>query len=405
MASPTDVKITEEISQAVKELREEVVKVSENQDPAKIEAINTRLDTYEQTQQEVVKKQAEERADELELKERIDTLELEIAKKSEEPGRKGEFRDTPEYKSFQKFMINGERGLDDEEFKTLRTDIDPSGGFLVPEDMADFVTDKIIEVSDIQAISRNMTITGKSMDFPIRSTIPVADWEGEAEEGTDSQSTYESKTLTPHRLTTTVPATKDQLRDTNFDMENLILSDAAMSFAFKQGEDFVNGTLPTSPQGFVANPVLQLAARKTEEVGTLKGEDILLVQGELPVGYTGTFVFHRKVLAVIRSETSVSGGFLWEPGLNGMVTNTLAGSPYILAQAMEPDVTVKGSFPVAFGDFLKGYLILRRSAMEVIRDEFSQKRKAIVEFTFMQWITGQVLLEEAIVLLEIRTNA
>jgi hypothetical protein len=41
--------------------------------------------------------------------------------------------------------------------------------------------------------------------------------------------------------------------------------------------------------------------------------------------------------------------------------------------------------------------------MSVVRDEFTQKKKAIVEFTMNRWNYGQVTLPEAIKLLEIKS--
>ena len=39
--------------------------------------------------------------------------------------------------------------------------------------------------------------------------------------------------------------------------------------------------------------------------------------------------------------------------------------------------------------------------MSVIRDEFTLKKRAIVEFTMNRWNTGQVTLAEAITVLQI----
>ena len=62
-----------------------------------------------------------------------------------------------------------------------------------------------------------------------------------------------------------------------------------------------------------------------------------------------------------------------------------------------------GDVAVAFGDFRRGYTIVDRTGMSLIRDEVTQKRKAVVEFTWNRWNTGKVTLEETIKLL--RTKA
>ena len=85
--------------------------------------------------------------------------------------------------------------------------------------------------------------------------------------------------------------------------------------------------------------------------------------------------------------------------------NTINGFPYVLMQDMPgqvADVFVSDTFPVAFGDFLRGYTIVDRTGMNVVRDEFTMKRKAIIEFTLNRWNYGQVVLPEAITLLKIQ---
>ena len=58
------------------------------------------------------------------------------------------------------------------------------------------------------------------------------------------------------------------------------------------------------------------------------------------------------------------------------------------------------AFPIAFGDFFRGYTIVDRTGTRFIRDEVTRKKEAIVEFEVMRWNTGQVTLVEAIKLLK-----
>jgi HK97 family phage major capsid protein len=82
------------------------------------------------------------------------------------------------------------------------------------------------------------------------------------------------------------------------------------------------------------------------------------------------------------------------PGLNGPVANSLAGFPYAVANTMADEAN--NSYSLAFGDFRRGYTIVDRTGMSVVRDEFTLKKKAIVEFTMNRWNTGIVTLPEAI---------
>ncbi len=194
--------------------------------------------------------------------------------------------------------------------------------------------------------------------------------------------------------------------DASFDMEAEIASDAAEAFAFGEGAGFVSGSGFKEPAGFVANANLQAAARDTAVMSILDPESIILLTGDLKVGYDPVYILNRRTLALIRTfrgdaatAGDEAGQFLWLPGLSGPVAATLNGFPYVLANSM-PDVA-DGNFPIAFGDFRRAYTIVDRTGMTVVRDEFSEKRKGIVEFTMNRWNTGQVTLEEPIKLLRI----
>ena len=132
----------------------------------------------------------------------------------------------------------------------------------------------------------------------------------------------------------------------------------------------------------------------------MKAADIILVTGDLKTGYNPAFMFNRRTLAVLRTEVSTTGQFIWQPGINGVVQNTIAGEPYVIANDM-PDIA-SNAFSVVYADFLRGYTIIDRTGMSVIRDELTQKKKAIVEFTMNKWNTGQVTLPEAMTGLKIK---
>jgi HK97 family phage major capsid protein len=56
-----------------------------------------------------------------------------------------------------------------------------------------------------------------------------------------------------------------------------------------------------------------------------------------------------------------------------------------------------GNFPIAFGDFSRGYMIVDRIAMAVLRDPFTQATSGNVRYIARRRVGGQVILPEAIV--------
>ncbi len=420
MPEPTKTEL-QKFGDAVEELRTEVKKV--RQDPEKIERLNTFLDEHEEkfNQPLVQALEAQKTADaeikelketieaagltQAEAKGRVDALEMELARRGSGGAAEQSYRDGDEFKALQEWCVRGDH-LEHESKQLLRTDSQAEGGFLVPAEMDSQITKKITEIDAIRSIARVRTTGAKSLEMPIRNTIPVATYEGEAESDDLSTATYENTTVVPFRQGFTTPITWDMLQDAAFDMEAEITSDASEAFAFGEGQNFVLGDGFKKPQGFVSDPRVQAGARQTAASGVLDPESIILLTGDLKVGYDPVYVLNRRTLALIRtfradavSAGDSASGFLWQPGLNGPVSNTLNGFPYILANSM-PDVAA-GAYSIAFGDFRRGYTIVDRTGMSIIRDDVTRKRNAIVEFTMHRWNTGQVTLVEPLKLLQI----
>lgn len=420
----------EEIGHAVHRLREEVK--SRGFNPDVVERINGLLDDHEvKVAQPLAKVQAALsqnddnvtalRGEITELKEahtalgltndeakgRLEELTIELARgvARQDPN----YRESDEYKALNSWCVQGVN-MTPEHKANLRTDTATQGGVLVSVEMDNTITKKITEIDGIRAIARVRSIGSKSIELPIRNTIPVAVFEGEAELGTDSTSTYQAETVTPFRHTFSTGITQDMLMDAAFDMEAEITSDGAEAFAFGEGNGFVEGTGFKQPSGFTTDANLLAVARDTAAAGVLDPNSIILLTGDLKVGYNPVYVLNRRTLAFIRtmrgdaaSAGDQAGQYLWMPGLNGPVANTLNGFPYVIADSMGEN-DVEDDIPIAFGDFRRGYTIVDRAGLSIIRDDLTLKKQAIVEFTMNRWTTGQVTLDEPIKLLRIQVT-
>lgn len=385
-----------DVMTAVKELREEMEKKSP--DLGKIELIEKALETQEAKNQEFVTEVKAREKQETELKERIEVMESELARGSHQQNK--DYKQSEAYKALNHFVKNGAYSLDMEQKALLRTDSDVQGGYLVMSEMDNAITKKITEISPIRSIARVRTIGSKSLSVPVRDTIPASAYEGEAELGTDDTATYQNETLTAFRQTVTIPITMDMLMDSSFNMESEMMSDGAESFAQGEGAKFVSGTGFKQPTGFLVDSRVVASARESAASGVIGFADVMNLTGDLKTGYNPVYVLNRRTLAYLRTLVGTDGHPIWMPGMNGGVTNTINGFSYIIANDM-PDVA-SNALAIAFGDFARGYTIVDRTGMAVIRDEVTQKRKAIVEFTLQRWNTGQVVLPEAIKLLKVK---
>ena len=93
----------------------------------------------------------------------------------------------------------------------------------------------------------------------------------------------------------------------------------------------------------------------------------------LKAGYSrnGMFVMNRKTQAAIRKFKDSGGAYLWQPPAQAGGRASLMTFPLIETEDM-PDVTAN-SLSIAFGDFRRGYLIVDRAGVRVLRDPYSAK--------------------------------
>lgn len=409
-----------EVSEAFDELKLEVKKG--RIETEKMDKIDVVLDAWETKSSEIVTANAAVDAQKLEIKElteslekkgvensevnkRVDELEASFARNKSIQEGGTDFTKTDEYKAMVDWAREGPLNMGLENKALLRTDSAVDGGVLTTTEMDPVIVKKITEIDEFRSLARVRTISNKSIELPIRSSIPTATYEGEAEAASESASKYENVTITPYRQTFQTPVTKDQLMDSAFNMESEITLDAAEAFAFGEGNGFIVGNGTKQPDGIATNAVLTANGTRVESSGAaLIAEDFMTLQGALLTGYNASFLLSRGTLTAARKlrgggSTTTDGPFLFNPGLDGM-PNTLAGSPYRVMQSMPAATT--GLFPVAYGDFLRGYTIVDRTGFSIIRDEFTRASEGIIVFTMARWNTGLVTLTEAIKLLHLQ---
>jgi HK97 family phage major capsid protein len=113
----------------------------------------------------------------------------------------------------------------------------------------------------------------------------------------------------------------------------------------------------------------------------------------------GTFVMNRKTQSLIRKLKANTGEYLWQPPAVAGQGATLMNFPLVEAEDM-PDIAAD-STPIAFGDFRRGYLVVDRLGVRVLRDPYSAK--PYVLFYTTKRVGGGVQDFDAIKLLKFGT--
>ncbi len=104
---------------------------------------------------------------------------------------------------------------------------------------------------------------------------------------------------------------------------------------------------------------------------------------------------NRATQSAVRKFKDADGNYLWQPAASPDVASTLMGFPLVESEDM-PDIAAD-SLSIAFGDFERGYLIVDRIGISVLRDPYSAK--PYVLFYTTKRVGGGVQDFEAIKLL------
>lgn len=311
---------------------------------------------------------------------------------------------TPEAKeAFLKFARKGAEMLSAEERKFMSVSDDTAGGYLAdPEMVAEIIKD-IVEISPLRSICRVRTTSQRSVKVRARTGVPSAVWTG-AERVTKTATTqlkYGLVEIPNHEIYALCDVSNQDLEDSAFDLEGEIRTDTAEQFAVAEGVAFLNGSGVGEPSGIMTDS--RILIDKSGDASLLTYDGMVDVSHNIKAGYAaaGRFLFNRKTLGVLRKlKNATTGDPLWTP-MTADAPSMILGSPYSIVQEM--DDVASNKYPVAFGDFRRGYIIVDRLALSVLRDPVTQATEGAVRFILRKRLGGQVVQPEAIRKLKIST--
>lgn len=357
----------------------------------KLQKVEKTLDVYEDFNQKATKIF-------LEQKNVNDKLEkMETAMKRPDAGYSSEQIDLTA-KAFEKLLRKGKESLDEMEVKTLTVSNDTSGGYLAPPEYVREIIKKVTEISPIRSVARIRSTTNRSVQMPTRTGTFSAAWTSEI--GTRSESTgltYGLEEIAAHELYALVDISEQDVEDPVFNMQDELSNEFAEQFAKAEGTSFVNGTAQGQPEGFMVNGSVAETNSGNGTALTIDGLIDLYSGVKTDYARNGTFVMNRGTLGKIRQlNTGTGGSYVFQAGfsLQVGVPNTILGQPYVEATDM-PDVGA-GAYPVAFGDFRRGYVIVDRIALSILRDPYTQANTGSIRYIARKRVGGQVVLAEAI---------
>lgn len=351
---------------------------------AAVEKVNGALDKFEERIKEVETKAAKLDMPPLSLSDNEKKLSLERKAAWDKANRKGPDKLSEEER---KLILPDER-------KVLIESDDTLGGYLtIPEFERDIVKD-IVDMSPFRSVARVVNIGKGSYKVRKRTGTFSAVW-GEETSNPDETTglTYGMKEIFARDLLARVDISRSNLDDSEYDMEGELRAEAAEQFAVAEGTAFIEGSGLKEPEGILTNS--DISAVNSGDGSTLTADGLIDLWAALKTAYArnAVFLLNRATLAVVRKFKDGEGNYLWQPGLAQAVPNTILGSPYVEMPDM-PDVA-GSAYPVAYGDFRRGYRIVDRMIMQILRDPYTSGPTVVI-FKPYRRVGGQVVQAEAI---------
>jgi len=309
-------------------------------------------------------------------------------------------------KAWDKFMRKGNEGLDAEETKALTVGTAATAGNLAPEEYVAEIIKIVTEVSPVRSVARVRQTTSKEIEIPQKTANFAAAWT--AETGTRGETTgYTTalKTIATHEQYARVDISSQLLEDAAFDMEAEMNQEFAEQFAKAEGNAFIVGNGTNKPTGITHGNVVAHTATGAASAAITTDNLMDLVHGlKSDYAANATMMFNRTTLGIIRKLKDTAGQYIFQTGFSGQsgAPNTIIGIPYVEA----PDVAdaASGAKSVLIGDFRRGYMIVDRVALSVLRDPYSQAATGLVRYLARKRVGGEVVLAEAMRVLKHATS-
>jgi HK97 family phage major capsid protein len=277
-------------------------------------------------------------------------------------------------------------GLRALETKAMSVGSNPDGGYLVPSEVETEIGKRLTLISPIRSIAGVREISANVYKKPFMTAGPAVGWVGETDVRAQTNSATLAELSFPAMELYAMPAaTATLLEDTAVNIDEWIAGEVEQVFAAQEGTAFVSGDGTNKPKGFLSYTTIAEASWAWTKIGYVATGTAGDFDADAPIdaiidlvyalksGYrqNGNFVMNRKTQAAVRKLKDADGQYLWSPPLQAGGRASLLTFPVIEAEDM-PDIAAN-AYPIAFGDFRRGYLVVDRQGVRVLRDPFSAK--------------------------------
>ena len=294
---------------------------------------------------------------------------------------------TEHKEAFEAYVRSGDdRGMRALDSKAMSYGSAQDGGYLVPEETETEIGKRLSALSPIRSIASVRQISGAVLKKPFSVTGPATGWVAETASRPQTNTSSLSELQFPAMELYAMPAaTATLLEDSAVDLDRWIAEEVEAAFAEQEGTAFISGDGSNKPRGFLDYDQVDDGSWAWEKIGTIStgvdgalptanpSDKLIDLVYSLRAGYrqNASWVMNRKTQGAIRKLKDADGNYLWQPPAAAGGRAMLMGFQLVEAEDM-PDAAADAT-PIAFGDFGRGYLVVDRTGVRVLRDPYSAK--------------------------------
>ena len=261
-----------------------------------------------------------------------------------------------------------------------------SGGYVVPPETERAIERRLMAASPMREIATVRTVASGLFRKPVSTAGVASGWVAETAGRPETDpATLALLEFPAADLYANPAATQALLDDALLDLDEWLAAEVEDAFAAQETQAFVNGDGVNKPRGFLSYPTAADATATWGQIGHVASgaaggftssspADRLIDLVYAPKAQyrpNGRFVMNRRTVSAIRKFKDADGNYIWQPAARLGETASLLGYPVTEIETM-PDVAAN-SLSIAFGDFQRGYLIVDRAGVRVLRDPYSAK--------------------------------
>jgi len=261
-----------------------------------------------------------------------------------------------------------------------------SAGIVVPEQTERAIERRLMAGSPMREIATVRTVGAGVFMKPVSTAGVTSGWVAETAARPETDPATLALLQFPSAdLYASPAATQSLLDDALIDLDEWLAAEVEDAFAAQETQAFVNGDGVNKPKGFLSYPIVADASAVWGQIGYVASgaagafaptspTDRLIDLVYAPRAQyrpNGRFVMNRKTVSAVRKFKDADGNYIWQPAQRAGETASLLGYRVTEIETM-PDIAAN-SAAIAFGDFQRGYLIVDRAGVRVLRDPYSAK--------------------------------